>query len=363
MSRVRVAEDPPSLTLPRLRGREGWGLPRIALRLDGTLPAQTCLRLSQVAEANDFSAVWLAENPFARSALPAATACAIGTRRVQIGVGVINPFTRHPSLIAMEWGGFDELSNGRAVLGIGAGIAAAVRRVGFSWERPLSAVCEAIQIVRVLLRNEEVSYRGEVFSVDRVRLDYRPPRPELPIYMAAVGERSLRAAAAIADGVIVSNMLAPGYTARAVRILRAASAAAGRKRPEIVHYVPCVVRPDRDEARRLIKPTLARLLAAFWALGEQRPLRRALMAEPSGISQAEFAAAIARLGDGEPAERVVGDHFVDAFAIAGTADECLARAAVYRQAGVDEVALNFVGGDPARDIEYLGSALTGRTTD
>jgi 5,10-methylenetetrahydromethanopterin reductase len=170
------------------------GLPRIAIRLDGALPPQECVRLAQAAEANHFSALWFAENPFARSVLPAAAACAALTRRLRIGVGVVNPFSRHPSLIAMEWGALDELAEGRAVLGIGAGIVAAVRRMGFGWERPLSAVRDAIHIVRGLLSGEEISYRGRVFSVDRVRLDYRPPRADLPIFMAAASVASLSAA-------------------------------------------------------------------------------------------------------------------------------------------------------------------------
>jgi alkanesulfonate monooxygenase SsuD/methylene tetrahydromethanopterin reductase-like flavin-dependent oxidoreductase (luciferase family) len=60
------------------------------------------------------------------------------------------------------------------------------------------------------LSGEEISYRGRVFSVDRVRLDYRPPRADLPIFMAAVGERSLALCGEIADGLLVSNMLPPG---------------------------------------------------------------------------------------------------------------------------------------------------------
>jgi 5,10-methylenetetrahydromethanopterin reductase len=334
-------------------------LPRLAIRLDGSLPPRDCVRLAQLAEANHFSALWLAENPFSRSALPSAAACAAVTRRLLIGAGIVNPFTRHPSLIAMEWGAFDELAEGRTMLGIGAGIAAAVRRIGFGWERPLSAVSEAIHIVRGLLRGDEVTYRGRVFAVDRVRLDYRPPRPDLPIFMAAVGERSLALCGEIADGLIVSNMLPAGYAARAAAIVRDSAVAAGRPMPEIVQYVPCAARPDRDEARRIVKPPLARMLTAFWALGEERPNRREIMVRSSGIPRAEFAAAIGRLGRGEAADRVIDDRFVEAFTIAGTADDCLARAAIYRQAGVGELALNFVGPDPAGDIQHLGQFLAG----
>jgi 5,10-methylenetetrahydromethanopterin reductase len=332
----------------------------LALRLDGTFPPSACMRLAQTAEANQFSALWLAENPFARSALPAAAACAVHTRRLQIGVGVVNPFTRHPSLIAMEWGALDELAAGRTRLGIGAGIAAAMRQLGFDWDQPLTAVREATHIIRGLLAGEEVSYQGRVFSVDRVRLGFRAPRPDLPICMAAVGERSLRAAGEIADGVIVSNLLPRGYTARAAEIMRAAAAAAHRPMPAIVQYVPCAIAAEREEARRLVKPPLARALKMFWELGAERPLRRALMAEATGIAQADFTRAIARLSDGAPAEQVVGEDFVDAFAVAGTAADGLRQAVAYREAGVDELALNVVGTNPVRDIELLGAAMEWR---
>jgi 5,10-methylenetetrahydromethanopterin reductase len=335
-------------------------LPRLAIRLDGTLSPQACIALARAAESNGFSALWFAENPFARSAVPAAAACAVATRQLRIGIGVVNPFSRHPSLIAMEWGALDELTEGRAMLGIGAGIAAAVRQIGSGWDRPLSAVREAIHIVRALLRGGEVSCQGRVFMVDRVRLGYLPPRPELPIYMAAVGERSLRAAGEIADGVILSNMLTPGYSQRAASIVGAGAAAAHRPSPPIVQYVPCAVDRDRDEARRRIKPPLARALIGFWQLGEERPARRELMVEPSGIPQADFARTIARLRNGEPAEQVIGEDLVDAFAIAGTPEECLAQAALYRKARVDELALHLIGAEPVRDVKLLGVAIARR---
>jgi 5,10-methylenetetrahydromethanopterin reductase len=335
-------------------------LPRLAVRLDGAVPPQACLRFAQAAEAHSFSSLWFAENPFARSVLPAAAACAAATQRLRIGVGVVNPFSRNPTLLAMEWGALDELAQGRAVLGIGAGIAEAVRHMGFGWDRPLSAVRDAIHIVRHLLRGEEVTYRGRVFSIDRVRLDFRPPRAELPIFMAAVGDRSLELCGEIADGLIVSNMLPSGYTLRAAAILREAARAAGRGAPEIVQYVPCVAGPDRAAARQLVKPRLAGMLIAFWSLGEERPARRASMVRASGVAAAEFAAIVARLHGGEAANEVLDDRFVDAFALAGTAADCLEQAAAYRKAGVDELALNFVGPDPADDLDYLGRALPAR---
>lgn len=332
-------------------------LPRIAIRLDGGLPPRRCGELAQAAETAGFTGVWLAENPFARGVLPAASACALMTARVRIGVGVVNPYSRHPTLIAMEWGAFDELAQGRAVLGIGAGIAAAVRQMGLGWERPLSALRDAIHIVRGMLRGETVSYRGRVFSVDGARLGYRPPRREPPIYMAAVGTRSLGLCGEAADGLIVSNMLPRGYTERAAAIVSRAATEAGRQPPQIVQYVPCVALPDRDEARRAVKPPLGAMLTAFWSVAQNWPARTAAMVGSSGIADSEFAAAIGRLRNGEAAERVLDDRFIDAFAIAGTGEECLAQAAAYGAAGVNELALNFVGDDPTANIKCFGEAL------
>ena len=71
----------------------------------------------------------------------------------------------------------------------------------------------------------------------------------------------------------------------------------------------------------------------------------------------DFQAAVDRIAAGAPAETVLDDRFVDAFAIAGTADECIERIASYRRAGVTELAFTFVGADPVADIAYLAAAV------
>ena len=80
---------------------------------------------------------WFAENAFARGVLPAAAACAMATSRLRIGAGVFNPFSRHPTMMAMEIGALDELSDGRAMLGIGAGIGSSVQKIGSSSDKPV----------------------------------------------------------------------------------------------------------------------------------------------------------------------------------------------------------------------------------
>lgn len=330
------------------------------MRLHGGLDPRLCLDLARRAEASGLASVWFAENPFGRGVLPAASAVAALTREIAIGIGVFNPYNRHPTLMAMEIGALDALAQGRAALGVGSGIGVAVERMGLSYERPLGALRDTFQILRGMLRGEEVSHEGRVFSAVRARLDYAPPRPDMPIYMAAKGEQALRLCGEIADGLMVSNMCPPGFTARAVSLVRDGAAAAGRAIPaHVVQYVPCVARPDRAEARRGVKGTIAGMMSSYWELWRRFPAAQEAMCRDSGIPGPEFLAVLERLRAGEPAHEVLDDRFVDAFAVAGTAEDCLAMAATYARAGVTELAVTFVGAQPAADIAYLGAALTG----
>ena len=117
-------------------------LPEIGLRLHGGLNPRSCIDLAQTAEANGFASLWFAENPLQRGVLPAASACALLTRRLRIGLGIINVYSHHPTLIAMEFAALDELANGRARLGIGSGIGRLIERIGFAWQ-PLAATRDA----------------------------------------------------------------------------------------------------------------------------------------------------------------------------------------------------------------------------
>jgi 5,10-methylenetetrahydromethanopterin reductase len=126
--------------------------PALALRCHGGLTPQQCVEQAVAAEHAGFSTVWFAENPFGRGAWPGAAACAVATRHVRIGLGVLNPYQRHPTLMAMEIAAFDELSEGRAVLGIGAGIPSRIKKTHAPVDRPIAAVRDAVTITRALRR-------------------------------------------------------------------------------------------------------------------------------------------------------------------------------------------------------------------
>jgi 5,10-methylenetetrahydromethanopterin reductase len=333
-------------------------LPIVGVRVHGGMPPRACIEIAEAVEKNNLAALWFAENAFNRGVLPAVAGAVLATKRIRVGIGVFNPYNRHPTLIAMEIGALDELANGRAALGLGSGIGDRVTRMGLSYDKPIGAVRDAITIVRGLLRGESVTHKGSVFSVTDVKLEYKPPRPDLPIYMAATGDQALRMCGQIADGLMISNMCPPGYIIRALGLLAEGAAKARRRVPkEIIQYVPCVARKDRNEARQLVKSTVGAMLSAYWAMGEKWPAIREAMLRGSGIPEAEFVAAIDRIRAGEKSTDVLDERFVDAYSIAGNMEDCLAVLARFGEIGVTELVLTFVGDQPMMDMAYLGGGL------
>src|SRR5438093_2852928 len=263
-------------------------LPKLSVRLSGAVNSRHCVDLANIAEANGFHSLWFAENAFNRGVLPAAAACVAATGRVGIGIGVFNPYNRHPTLMAMEIGALDELAQGRARLGIGSGIAAATERMGLSTDRPLAAVGDAFAIVRALLRGEQVTHAGRLFSANKVKLEFKPFRPDVPLLMAARGEQALALCGKIADGLLISNMCPPEFTRQAVEIVRNSARQAHRPSPpDIVQYVPCAVRAGRAEAYDLAKATIGAMLPGHWTLAQRSAAARSALLRAADLSEAD----------------------------------------------------------------------------
>ncbi len=335
-------------------------LPNISLRLHGAMPAARCVELAKAAEEAGFAGVWFAENAFARGILPAAAACAVATRRIQIGAGVFNPFSRHPTMMAMEIGALDELSDGRICLGIGSGIAAATRKLAFNPDKPLPGLRDTMIILRGLLRGEEVDHAGWAFSARQVRLDFTP-RGGIPIYLAGRGDMAVKLSGELADGLIISNMCSLPFAGRIAALMRASRGAAGRAGPGgVVQYMPCVLNADREAALATAKRAVGEMLPGFWALSQNVASAKQALLDGSGIAEEEFRGAAAQLREGAHAAQVLDERYPAAFSLFGTADECLARAVQYAAAGVTELALTFAAPRALDDIAAFGAALAQR---
>ena len=291
--------------------------------------------------------------------LPAAAACVAATRRIGIGIGVFNPYNRHPTLIAMEIGALDELAQGRARLGIGSGIAAATERMGLSADRPLAAVRDAITIVRAMLAGEEVTYTGTRVLGAQGQAGVQGAAAGHAAADGRRGEQALALCGEIADGLMISNMCPPHLPRQAVEVIatvrtrtpagpsppRSCSTFRARRGP--------IGRGPRDRQSDDPRRCCRRLLVA----GPAGAVGEVGAAAGRGLSAVDFAATVDRLRAGEAPAEMLDERFVDAFAIAGTAEDALPRRARYREAGATELVLTFVGTQPEADMADLTHAM------
>ncbi len=297
-----------------------------------SLTAAEFVRHARLAEELGFGSFWVPEDPFWRGAFTIASAIAAATSRIKVGLGVVNPYTRHPTLIAMELAALEELSHGRSILGVGAGLKDWIEgRLGIPYTRSTSAMREAVQVVRRMFRREQVSLDGRVFRIGGTRMSFQPPRTEIPIHLGVMGPKNLELAGEVADGVLLSVTTSPAYLQFAMEHIRRGLERAGRDERgfTIGAYLIASISEDERAARDGVKPLLAMLISLMAPQPEVPILKTA------GLDADTIRAFGASLARGEPPVAMVTDWMIDAFTIAGSPAHCRERLKALTDAGIN----------------------------
>jgi 5,10-methylenetetrahydromethanopterin reductase len=297
----------------------------IGLELLGEPSVPAMMAIARQAEELGYDSIWLTETRFTRDAVTTAAAVAAATRRVRVATGVTNPYTRGAVLTAVTAATLDELAGGRFILGIGPGSPTVLARQGIAFDRPLARLRETVEVVRRLVRGDEVRFGDD--AATGARLDFIPVRPAIPIYLGVTGPRALALAGEIADGVILNGFVSVAYTSRAVEIVREAAQAAGRDPDaiEIAASIVVAVAEDGREARDATRPLVAIYLAEFPNIARESGVPAELLAQIAAVHRRDGSVAAARLID---------DGIVDDLVCAGTIGEVREALHRRREAGV-----------------------------
>ena len=155
--------------------------------------------------------IWVAE-PYGFDAPTLMGYLAAKTETVQIGAGILNVYSRTPGALLQTAAGLDNVSGGRAVLGLGASGPQVIEGFhGLPYDRPLTRTREVIEVLRMGLRHEKLDYQGKTFSVPLpegeglglgkpLKLLNRPERSQVPLWVAALGDKNVAMTAEVADG-------------------------------------------------------------------------------------------------------------------------------------------------------------------
>ena len=308
------------------------------------LAARDLVELAVLAEQHRYDAVYVPE-AFGWDAVCVMTAVAMATSTIELGTAIQTLPVRTPAMTAMGAATVDSVSGGRFVLGLGMGHRRMIETYhGLEFTPKLKRMREYVEIIREILKGEQVDYVGEYLRSTNAQFGGTPERNEIPIYIAALHLDTMRLAGRIADGIL-PWFATPSWLARCLEELNAAATKAGRDPAEIdiALMIPVIVTDDPSSARHT-----ARAMIAWYNNFEfyNRMFYEAGFEEEADALRDEWARIEAdpelkkawEAGDEEGSDSgtadLVSDEMVDSIFVIGDADHCRTRLDGYADLGV-----------------------------
>ncbi len=310
------------------------------------------LRTAELAEDLGYDSIWIPE-AWAYEQFQLLTEVALHTKRLKLATGIANVFSRSAGLLAMSVATLDDISEGRAILGLGTSGKLVIENFhGVPYKKPLTRLRETIGIVRALWRGERLEpSMSTLFDARHFKLEMRPRRTDIPIYVASLQETAVREVGKVADGW-VPTFWPYQHLGDGAALLAEGARAAGRDpaKIDIAPFMAIVPLDDVAMARAMIKP-----LVAFY-IGGMGVYYHALFCRYGFKENADLVRELYAT-DRKQAAGAVGDALVDAIAICGPPPACRERLAEWRRHGVGTALMNLPAGVPPEVTEQLLRAM------
>jgi len=311
------------------------------------------LRAAQLAEDLGYDSIWIPE-AWAYEQFQLLTEVALATRRLRLATGIANVFSRSPGLLAMSAATLDEISEGRAILGLGTSGKIVIENFhGIRYEKPLTRLRETIGIVRALWRGDRLTPEtSTLFELRHFKLEMTPRRRDIPIYVASLQDKAITEIGRLADGWLPTfwpyRRLRDG-----IALIEAGARQAGRDGAaiEVAPFLAVVPLEDAAAARALVKP-----LVAFY-IGGMGTYYHALFCRYGFAETADRVRALYAAGERKEAAAAVSDDLIDAIAICGPPGFCRERLAEWRAHGLGAALLNLPTGVPPELTEHFLRAM------
>ena len=318
--------------------------------------------LVEAADRLGVDSAWSAEAWGMEAVTPLAYLAA-RTRRIRLGTGIMQVSARTPAMTAMTALSLAHLSGDRFCLGLGLSGPQVVEGLhGAAFGRPLGRLRECVQIVRKAISGERIVFEGDHYVLPRqggegkaLRLSM-PPRPELPIFLATLGEKSLEVTGELADGWLGTCFIADRADVMLDPIRRGAERA-GRDPGEIELHVGGDIEIS-DDVERLIEKRRPALAFTLGAMGSPKTnFYNAAYARAGFEDAAREVQSLWVEGRRQEAAAAVPDALVLASSLIGTESMVRERLRAYRDAGIAVLRLSTPGRRHAERIEHLERCL------
>jgi F420-dependent oxidoreductase-like protein len=317
------------------------------------------LAMAREADRLGYSVVWAAE-AYGSDTVTMLAWMAGQTERIDLGAAVMQIPARTPAMTAMTAATLDTLSGGRFRLGLGvSGPQVSEGWHGVRFAKPLGRTREYVDVVRLALSRQPVSYQGEHYELPlpggagkALKLGFHPLRSDIPVYLAAVGPKNLELAGEIADGWL-AIFFAPDAAGDHLAHIRAGRARAGRDLTgfDVVASVPVVIGDDLDACADVIRPYAALYVGGMGS--REQNFYNALAVRMGYADEAKVVQDLYLSRQPREAAAAVPRDFIERTSIIGTRERVAERIREYAAAGVGTLSISPYVGDLKSGLDTL----------
>ncbi|GAB4013005.1 LLM class F420-dependent oxidoreductase [Nocardioides ultimimeridianus] len=310
--------------------------------------------------------IWVAE-PYGFDAPTLMGYLAAKTETVEIGAGILNIYSRTPGALLQTAAGLDNVSGGRAVLGLGASGPQVIEGFhGMPYDRPLTRTRELIEVLRAGLRGERLDFQGKTIQVPLpegqglglgkpLKLLNKPERADVPIWVAALGDKNVAMTAEVADGWLPFLY----YPEKAADVWGDALARGGAKRsadlgPLEICAGGMVAIGEGPETKALLdfmRPLYALYVGGMGA--RDKNFYNQLACEYGFEKEASEIQDLYLSGKKKEAEAAVPLEWLEAGNLVGPASYVQERIAAFKESGVTNLSVSPASDDPAATIAQV----------
>jgi 5,10-methylenetetrahydromethanopterin reductase len=311
--------------------------------------------LAEQSERAGVDLMWIPDEELYRDPFAALSAIASHTGSIELGLGITNPYTRHPVQVARAMATVQDYRSDPLIIGLGAGLKHTRQMLASPEGRFVDVTRDAIVAMKRLFAGDSVSMDNSVFRIDRAKLDFRP-RIVPKIYVATTHPDAFQMAGEVADGVIVGNVAEPEAFRAVVGFVEEGLNVAGRQRHEIsiVAWNMTLTGDDTDHLADTIRDMVAKTITASHS--KTRKLQR--------LDPGKVAEIVGHVKNGRfPIQReLIPNEMIAKLAFLGKAEECAERILRLENAGADMIGIRPVGStmkteDYDRNIFALNEAF------
>ncbi len=302
----------------------------IGVNWQGEFEREMVFERVQVADEVGVDCCFVAE-AWGRDAFTLLTQLAERTKRIKLATGIVNYYSRSPAALAQHFATLDELSGGRMIIGLGASSANVIEHFhGISFTPALARMREVVQIINMLIANQRLEFRGDVFQMERgFTLRFRPVRDHIPVYIASFRPKAMKVVAEVADGWMPTMIPMQRAKAEVERFLGYVRAAGRDPSQMTVRFGGVTVAKEKERALKASKAGVAFYIARMGDFYYQQISDMGFADEANEIRRAW------KEGGSQAGTAAVSDDLAYGLGMVGSMEECRDRLAEEEAAGIN----------------------------